>query len=187
MTRKEKKQLTVILTVVVFIALIIILAVPYVRKLNEYNRIIEQRALRIQSLKRQITNKPLLTKEVTRVDELMNRSGLFIRAQNEQEATGKLLSTVKKIVEANGGEIKTVNPQTRRKGDKNSVKVRVTLFADHEQLVGMLNEMATAKPMLDISGIRLTALTRRGGRKIIENNQINVVVEIRSFYLLSPS
>ncbi len=187
MTQKEKKQLTVILTVVAFIALIVILAVPYVRKLNEYNRIIEQRALRIQNLKRQITNKPVLLKEIARVDELMNQSGLLIRAQNEEEATGKLLSMVKKIVEANGGEIKTVNPQARRKGGKNSVKVQVTLLANHEQLVSMLNEMAAAKPILDISGIRLTALMRRSANKMIENNQINVVFDVRSFYLLSPS
>lgn len=186
MTHAEKKQLTVVMTVLAVLVIVVLFAVPYLRKIKEYDSIIEQRTQQVRMFKRQIANKPMLESEITRVGELMQQSDLFVQAQDPQEATGKLLSTLKKVIEDNGGEIKTVNPLNQRKKQSNTVIVQVTLIANNEQLADILNQLAATKPILDISGARLTSIVRRRGNSAPTDTPLNIVLEVRSFFLLSP-
>lgn len=184
MTSNEKRLLTVTGTVVAVVAVAVLLLVPYIRQWQSYDNAIAQRQQQIQRLKRQVVNKPVLISEINRMDALMNASNLFIRAGDKATASGILLSSLKKLVEDAGGEIRSVtslSPKKQQAADDNIVAAKMDFTIDNMGFVDILSDLSTAKPVLNITAVRLTPLLKRKSRRTPKTDtgklRLNMVVE----------
>ncbi len=106
MSTKDKKILVVIFTFVLIIAGLVLGLNPYFKKLNEYDELIKNRTTKINSLKVQAANKPLLEDELNRINKVISSSDVFIKA-NDSSAESLFLADSRKIILEAGGDIKT--------------------------------------------------------------------------------
>lgn len=182
MTNKEKQQLTAIGTLVVVIAIGVLLGVPYVKKLKEYDRITEQRLSQISALQQQIANKPALEASIESVDALMEKSNIFMRVANQQAADAELLSIAKKIIEEAGGEVSSVNP-LRAQGKSKSSQVKINMTITHEGLVEVFKQMSVSKPLMTITEMQAVPVFKRQGNIMIETGRFRVTLGVEAFFL----
>lgn len=183
MTNKEKQLLTVGGTLLIVVATVMLLAVPYVKKWQAYDKVIEQRASRIATLRRQIVNKPALQQEIQLMHDMMSSSKVFFPVATKAEAESLLLSTVKKIIEGAGGQIRSVNILNNRRGAaKNAAAVKINFTVDNNGLVDILTNFAGSKPLLNISTTTLIPMLKRQGRKSVDSGTVRLDMVVEGFY-----
>lgn len=184
MTNDEKRSLTVLGTLVIFAALVTLIAVPYVRKWRFYDKAISERSVRIKNLKRQIVNKPALMTAIDTFKTELDGENLFILA-DKQGAESELLGQMKKIIEAVGGEINSLNVQSvSRRGSKieNRVGVRVNCFLNNEGLVDLLHQLAINRPLFTVAKMQLVPVTKRVHGTTEDTGRVRLDMTIEAFY-----
>ncbi|PIE45855.1 MAG: hypothetical protein CSA45_01475 [Gammaproteobacteria bacterium] len=183
MTNKEKKLLTVVGTVVVLVSVLVLVLLPYVKKWQFYDKVIDQRATRILMLKRQIANKPALEKEIQRMGEMINSSKLFFPVADKAAAESQLLSTVKKMIESAGGQINSVNIVNQQRGSaSNSASVKINFTIDNNGLVEILQNLSGSKPLLNVTTARLLPLMQRRARQQEDTGKVRMDMVIEGFF-----
>ncbi len=183
MTNKEKRLLTVVGTVVVLVSVAVLVLVPYVKKWQAYDKVIDQRAARIMMLKRQIANKPALEKEIRLMGEMINSSKLFFPVADKATAESQLLSTVKKMIENAGGQINSVNIVNQQRGNaSNSAAVKINFTIDNNGLVRILQNLAGSKPLLNVTTAQLLPLVQRQARKQEDTGKVRLDMVIEGFF-----
>lgn len=183
MTSNEKQLVTVGGTLLLLAVAAVLVAVPYIRKWQEYDIVIEQRASRIHNLKRQIANKPALQNEIQRMNNMIHSSKLFFPVATKQAADTQLLSTVKKMVEGVGGQIHSVNILNQQRGEAhNSAAVKINFTITNNGLVDILQKLAGSRPLLNIATARLTPQIQRQGRKQLDTGQVRLDMVVEGFF-----
>lgn len=183
MTGKEKQLLTVTGTLLAVAAVAVLGLVPYVKKWQEYDKVIDQRASRIQTLKRQVANKPALQNEIALMSDMMASSKLFFPVATKQAAEAQLLATVKKMIEDAKGQIHSVNILNQRQGGaKNTAAVKINFTIVNNGLVDVLQKMAGSRPLLNVITARLTPLLKRQRNKQTDTGKVRIDMVIEGFY-----
>lgn len=187
MTNTDKKRLTAILTWVAVIALITVVAMTYRKQLAYYNQAIDEKKALIFRLKREAANKPKLAAAITEIDRLIDESKLFIRTANRQAADAELLSQVKKIIEAAGGEIQSVTPINNRRNKANNTRVNISLTAANDELIEIISKMGASKPLMNVTQARLTPIWQGRGRQRTETGNVRVQLQVEAFFAAGES
>lgn len=183
MTVEEKRLLTVTMTLVLLVAMVVLIVVPYVRQWQSYDDIIEHRAQRIQTLKRQVLNKPALMREIELMDKVIQSSKLFIPTADKQVAEAQLLSAVKKMVEKADGQIRSVNILgNRRAARQNTVAIKINFTINNSGLVELLSELASSKPLFNITTTTLIPVVIRQGVRQLDTGNVRLDMVIEGFY-----
>ncbi len=147
MTQKEQQLLTVFGTLFAVVIIVVLVAVPYVRKLQFYDKKIAERQTQIYNYKRQIANKPALQGEIQMMNEVMDAAELFLRDVDKASAASALLSSVKKIVEDANGDISSVN-MIQQKNSGNKVTAKVNFTIDNDGLIEVMKNLSASKPLM---------------------------------------
>ncbi len=183
MTSKEKRLLTVVGTLVVLVSVAVLVLLPYVKKWQFYDKVIDQRAARIMTLKRQIANKPALEKEIRLMSEMINSSKLFFPVADKATAESQLLSTVKKMIENAGGQINSVNiVNQQRDSASNSASVKINFTIDNNGLVEILQNLAGSKPLLNVTTAQLRPLMKRRTHKQEDTGKVRLDMVVEGFF-----
>lgn len=182
MTRKEKKSIVVLLTWLIVIGGIILVAVNYGRQLSHYESAIAKQTATIARLQRQIANKPALQNSIMEIEQLMAQSKVFMPASDKQSADALLLSRVKKIIEAAGGEIKAITPVNSKQETTNNSLINVHFFATQDVLANIIQEIGAANPMMNIVLATLTPVFQGSSRKRVETGRVQARIQVEGFF-----
>jgi|GEM_PF-6043773 len=185
MTYHGKQRLIAAVTLLGIIAVVVLLSVPYLKKMQAYQNLIDERQSKIASLKQQIANKPLLQQEIKRLSALLDQSSIFIRAADPQAANTKLLSLTKKIIEDAGGEIHSVVPIN--KNDKHKTHVRIKAIVDYDAMIAIFKNMAVSKPLINISNISITALLKKQKKQWVDSGKVEISLDLEAFLIRDQS
>lgn len=173
MTRKDKKRLVQIITLSCLALVVILVAVPYIKKYQRYNRQIASYQEKILQAEQRIINKPALQEEIAKADGLLDTGKMFIIAPTQEQADAQLAQFMRKIVTDVGAELEQTKKTT---GQGAAVGLDTRFTATTEGFVEILRAISEHRPVINVTSVIVSPLSDK--RRVKEGRRTKIVREL---------
>lgn len=191
MNRSEKKRILVMLTLGALLAVAVAVILPVKRKWDFYNKTINERQSAVKLYQQQIVNKDPLAREVERLNDIYDKTGFFMRAENGTNAGANLQKIVRGILDKNQVAIRStqVTPASLVPANRAEIKAN-TVFSSINSFMTVLEAFNSNQPTLRVttaiirpqSSPQMVKQGKAYVRKNLENGQLHINMTIQTFY-----